>query len=164
MFDFKTYLSHLIKIESDVTNFVLHNKTLTEALEWIVNKLSILTDTDTLLQEQIDNLTADTELKIKESIKNIQFDTMDDVEIVYDDESDSFQVTRIVDDLIFESSTQKLSFTVEHNLGLIPIIQIFTRTATNRPFMYTLTDFFIDESTLTVTFTEASFCKIIFKS
>jgi hypothetical protein len=164
MFDLKTYLSHLIKIESNIVGFILHNKTLTEALEWIVNKLTTLTNIDTDLQNQINSLTTETDLKIKESIRNIQFESLDDVEIIYDLDSDSFQVTRIIDDLVFESTSLKTIFTIEHNLGLIPIVQIYTRLSTKEPYRLTLTDFLIDESTITITFTEASFCKIIFKS
>jgi hypothetical protein len=166
--EIKNFSSFIIKVHSKITDFVLHNKTLTESLEWIVDQfnninLKNIEVDDKLLQIQEDYQLADNLLN--EKIETISFESDCDTTIEYIPNSgNKFKITRVLDDMQFESSSKKLTFTIPHNLGIIPIIQIYTKIEQNEKYSITYTDFEIDENELVLQFTEEVYCLVIFKA
>ena len=66
--------------------------------------------------------------------------------------------------MVYESDEPLTYLNLEHNLGVIPIIQVFTKININDDYVYTLLDFKIDENELEIFLTEASYLKIVFKA
>ena len=159
--EIKTLSSKYILIKSKITDFVLENLNLTDALNWIVNRIKNIENTNAAIIEDY----KEADIALHQKIEGISFESECDIEIEYIPNSgNKFKINRTLDDMIFESETSKLTFTIDHQLGVTPIIQIYTKLLIDEDYSYTLTDFTITEETLQLVFTEPVFCKVIFKA
>ena len=92
------------------------------------------------------------------------FESESDVSIEYIPNSkNKFKVRREYEEIVFESNEAKMQFNIPHNLGVTPIVQLWTKDNLNDKYQLTFSKFDIDEENISVDFNYPVYCKIIFK-
>ena len=158
---FKKFSSRLIIIHSTIQNFVLSNLSLTAGLEWLVDKINTLTSNQTILKNRLDTI----DINIATSTQLFEpANDFTNIEIEYIPGSvNHYSITRVLDDFSFESTDKQLQFSIDHNFGVEPVFNIYTRTNLQDEYEYTIAKVINGINQTRVIFTEESYLKIIFK-
>lgn len=158
---FKKYSSTLILIHSKLQNFAINNMSLTNGLEWIIDKINNLLSRQQTLESRMD--TFDSNIESKSNVF-IPEDDLTNIEINYISGSvNQYKITRILDDLKFESDEAHLTFTIDHNFGVEPLLTIFTKNNSDDDYSLTIAPYINNTNQTIITFTEPVFVKVIFK-
>ena len=127
----------------------------------MVDKINILTSNQTILKNRLDTI----DINIVTSTQH--FESANDftnIEIEYIPGSiNHYSITRILDDFSFESTDKQLQFSIDHNFGVEPVFNIYTRTNLQDEYEYTIAKVINGINQTRVIFTEESYLNIIFK-